>query len=119
MPVRVILYVENHDVFRRVVTTQFLADLEVRTAASIEGAKALLANEAFDCVLVDYDLDDGKGAELVRWCRASGVDVPIIGVSSHEDGNAALLDAGADDICPKARFRELRAMIDRVRHPLS
>jgi DNA-binding response OmpR family regulator len=108
-----LLFVENHEVFRQVVTAQFLSDLEVLPVARIVDARGALARERFDCVLVDYNLDDGKGTELVRWCRALGMGVPIIGVSSDEEGNALLLSAGANDLCPKASFRQLRAVIAR------
>jgi CheY-like chemotaxis protein len=58
----------------------------------------------YDLVLSDYDLDDGKGEEFVRECREACPDVPVIAVSSHEAGNAALLRAGAAAVCGKMEF---------------
>jgi DNA-binding response OmpR family regulator len=109
-----ILFVENHRVFRDLVVSQFLAHHEVHTAETIEAARHLLTAGRFDCVLVDYDLDDGKGDELVRSCRSRDFAGVVIGVSSHDEGNSCLLAAGADAVCPKASFREIEAVIRRV-----
>jgi hypothetical protein len=61
--------------------------------------------------LVDFDLDDGKGEEFVEWARASGFVGRIIGVSSHEAGNDALLRAGADSICLKIHFSQIAKLL--------
>ena len=53
-----------------------------------------LAKGAFDLLLVDYDLDDGKGDVLVKELLASGNTTPIIAVSSHDEGNATLRPSG-------------------------
>src|ERR1051325_5279729 len=109
-----ILFVENHGVFAATVIRQFLSQHSVTVAASLSDARRRLADAAFDLLLVDYDLDDGKGDELVKELHASGSAVKVVGVSSHDEGNTALLQAGAVAVCSKTEFDRIQEVIDRV-----
>lgn len=109
-----ILYVENHDVFAANVIRLFLAQHDVIVVPSIARALEARAAETFDLMLVDFDLDDGKGDALVREVRASGDPVGIVAVSSHDEGNAALVRAGASGICGKMEFNQIQQVIQRV-----
>ena len=103
-----LLLVENHAVFAATVTRQFLAGHDVRIVPSLSDARVALAEtRGFDAVLVDYDLDDGKGEQLVRELVAASWSGRIIAISSHDAGNDALLQAGAHACCPKLRFAEI------------
>jgi len=106
-----ILFVENHPVFVQQVTTLFLAKHQVTVVPSLSGARASLAAQKYDLLLVDYDLDDGKGEELVRELRASDSDIRIIGVSARDEGNESLLKAGANAICSKMDFDRIEELI--------
>ena len=99
-----ILYVENHAVFASNVIRQFLSQHAVTVVPSLAAARVALAAGDFQVALVDYDLDDGKGDELVRETHAQESHTSTIGVSSHDEGNATLLSAGADAACGN-RFR--------------
>jgi len=99
-----ILYVENHAIFAEQVVRQFLTAHRVAVVPSISAARRALLSDGYDLILTDYDLDDGKGDEFVRECRANHPDLPIIAVSSHDSGNAALLRAGASAVCSKMEF---------------
>ncbi len=99
-----LLWVENHAVFARIAGKQFLATHELTIVPSLAAAKIALASATFDAVLVDYDLDDGKGDQLIGFIRQLPVRVAVVATSSHEAGNAALLAAGADTACPKGQF---------------
>jgi DNA-binding response OmpR family regulator len=107
-----ILYVENHPVFADTVTRQFLAKHKVVVVPSIAAAEDELKQSTFDLLLVDYDLDDGKGDVLVR--RVANGKTRIIGVSSHQAGNDALLRAGAQAVCGKMQFDEIETVIQRL-----
>ncbi len=85
---------------------------DVRTVPSLAEAQALFGDAAFDAVLVDYDLDDGKGDAFVRHLVAQRFAGRIIGISSHDDGNRGLLAAGAHAPCPKARFKEISSLLE-------
>ncbi len=82
-----ILYLENHAIFARQVTQQFLRAHRVTVVPTLAAARIELAAGDFDLVLLDYDLDDGKGETFVRECRASHPRLPIVAVSSHEDAD--------------------------------
>ncbi len=99
-----LLWVENHAVFARLAGRQFLAAHELTVVPSLAAARVTLSAGRFDAVLLDYDLDDGKGTELIEFIRQLPERVAVIATSSHEEGNAALLAAGADADCPKTRF---------------
>lgn len=109
-----ILYVENHPVFAKTVVTQFLLGHEVVTVPSVGQARLALAEKSYDLLLVDYDLDDGKGEELVKEIRQSNSTLPIIGVSAHAVGNQALLQAGANAICGKMEFDRIQEIIESL-----
>ena len=106
-----ILYLENQAVFAEQVTRQFLSDHLVTIVPSLSAARILFAANRFDLMLSDYDLDDGKGDEFVRECRAAQPRLPIIAVSSHEAGNAVLVKAGASAVCGKMEFDRIREII--------
>ena len=109
-----ILYVENHALFAANVISQFLSQHSVTVAPSLSAARQALETGSFDLLLVDYDLDDGKGDELVRELNTTGKAVAVIGVSSHEEGNTALLRAGAAAVCSKMQFDRIQSVIDTV-----
>ena len=109
-----ILYVENHSVFAANVTRQFLSQHSVTVVPSLSSARQALANTIYDLLLVDYDLDDGKGDQLLREFQAARRPVLVIGVSSHDEGNAALLKAGAVAICSKMNFERIQTVIESV-----
>jgi len=106
-----ILFVENHPIFVEQVTTLFLTAHQVAVVPSLSSARASLTADKYDLLLVDYDLDDGKGEELVRELRAAGSKIRIIGVSAREEGNASLLKAGANAICSKMEFDRIHELI--------
>ena len=115
-----VLYAKNDGVFAAVVVSEFLADHDVTVVPTIRQAIARAATESFDAVLVDYDLDDGKGTSIVRAVRSHGFRGRIVAVSSHEPGNAALREAGADAVCSKLAFAHIAehltaATLDRLK----
>ena len=111
---RRILYVENHAIFAEQVCRQFLSAHEVKVVSSLAAARKVLVGEKFDLLIADYDLDDGKGDELVRACRVLHPDLKIIAASSHDAGNAALLKAGASAVCGKMEFNGIQAVIESL-----
>jgi DNA-binding response OmpR family regulator len=102
-----LLLLENHGTFAATVSAAFLAEHEVVVVGSVLNALDLVRREAFDAVLVDFDLDDAKGDVFVSRVRKMGLAFPIVAVSALDDGNRALLTAGANAICAKANFRRI------------
>jgi len=112
-----ILFVENHDKFASVVTKRFLGGHSVTTVPNLANAWTELGSSKFEVVLIDYDLDDGTGDQLVRQIRAASLPVKIVAVSSHDRGNNALIAAGADAICSKMEFSGIGAVLDALIGP--
>ncbi len=108
-----ILFVENHQAFAETVIPQFLADHEVTLVSTVAEAKSVLSR-VFDAVLVDYDLPDGKGTDVVRALRAIGFRGRVVAVSAREEGNGELRAAGADVTCAKSDFRTITAALSET-----
>jgi len=75
---------------------------QVRTAASVAEARALLRHALVDLVLLDLGLPDGSGDTLLAELRQHR-STPVLVISAHQsDGRKiGLLDAGADDYLTK------------------
>lgn len=106
-----ILFVENHVRFARITRLHFLSDHEVAVVPSLNAAREQLQNSSFDIVLLDFDLDDGKGVELFAVIENLAVRPYVVAISSHADGNALLKKAGADEICPKNEFHKIEFVL--------
>jgi DNA-binding response OmpR family regulator len=109
-----ILFVENHSEFVAIAIREFFADASVRVAASVEQAKKEMATTTFDVILVDYDLEDGKGTQVIEHARRKEENTPIIAISSHPFGNQRLLASGADAVCAKTHFRGIKKVLDKL-----
>lgn len=109
-----ILFVENHEAFSKAVTKEFLHEHEVIVVVSNKEAISVFRSDIFDLVLSDYDLDDGKGDQVVSEIREVNSNIPIIAVSSHDEGNNAMLAAGANAICGKMKFRNINQVIEEI-----
>lgn len=109
-----ILFVDNHPEFTASVVGLFLAPHEVVVVPTVAAARNHIESETFDVVLVDYDLDDGKGDELIRWIRAGGASTKLVAVSARDTGNDALVAAGADAVCAKLDFAKIAAVLQQV-----
>ncbi|MBL4845077.1 MAG: response regulator [Planctomycetes bacterium] len=113
MPPRLeILYVEDHTIFADQVIKTLLGDHEVTLVPSLALAREAAAGFGHDLLLVDYDLEDGKGAELVRELRRKGFPGLIVAVSAHDEGNEALIRAGANAVCAKRDMPTLGRVLD-------
>jgi DNA-binding response OmpR family regulator len=106
-----ILFVENHSIFAKQVIDCFLSAHQVTVAPSLAAAREELNMNDYDVMLVDFDLDDGKGEKLIRELRARKSTLRIIGVSAHARGNTALLAAGADAVCSKMNFDQIQEIL--------
>lgn len=109
-----LLYVENHPHFSKAVIANFLGGFDVSLVTSVKAASQLSPFEDFSAILVDFDLNDGKGDELVRTIRACNSYTPIVACSSHEAGNAKLMEAGATEVCGKMDFSKIQAVLERL-----
>lgn len=71
---------------------------------------------AYDCIIVDINLPDGSGLELLREIRArSEIPVVMISGAGDADSRADAISVGADDYVMKPfSVKELRARVHRI-----
>lgn len=69
----------------------------VRVAADLAGARDLLLAGQFDLALVDMQLPDGTGIELIHWMRAHvpAVQAVVVSAFAEEEAIFSALRAGA------------------------
>jgi len=79
-----ILVVEDDEVFSRLLTMH-LEDLghAVKAAPSLDQARDILASSTADAILLDQQLPDGYGLDLLKEIKAEP-DAPPAGDRSHE-----------------------------------
>jgi two-component system KDP operon response regulator KdpE len=118
-----VLVVDDQPSFRRVLRTSLGANgFAVEEARSGEEAVTILAQCAFDLVLLDINMPGIGGLEACREIRAQlpKVGIVMVTVQDGESEMVRALEAGADDYITKPiRFRELvarlRAVLRRLR----
>jgi DNA-binding response OmpR family regulator len=112
-----ILYVENSARFAQIVTRRYLTEHEVNVVPGLAAARAALAQSSFEAILLDYDLDDGKGDALVFDLQNLAPRPFVVAASSHQGGNDALMAAGADVVCGKMQFSNIEAVLAALPKP--
>lgn len=109
-----ILFVDNHPEFTSTVIGCFLREDDVVVVPTVAAAKDHVQASSFDVVLVDYDLDDGKGDEFLRWLRAIDANAKVVAVSARDLGNEALVAAGANSVCSKTSFARIQCVLKQL-----
>ncbi|HXG54100.1 MAG TPA: response regulator [Vicinamibacterales bacterium] len=104
-PLRILLVdddgVDRLAVKRLLKQTRF--DIVADERSDRAGALAAIGPEAYDCVLVDYNLPGTDGVEVLSELRAKGATVPVIALTGQGDEEVAvaLMKAGAVDYLNK------------------
>ena len=88
---------------------------KVTEAASGAEAMNILGREEFDVAVLDLQLPDHSGLEVLRWARAAEIDTELIVLTGHADVESAVeaMRLGAYDFitkpCKNAELREVVA----------
>lgn len=87
----------------------------VETASNGRDGLQLMQNFSFDLVLLDWQLPDINGLEILTTYRSSGGTIPIIFLTGKKDvdDKESGLDAGADDYLTKPF--DVRELLARMR----
>ncbi len=115
-----VLVVEDEEPIRQMIAFNLMrAGYEVNEAGDCHDARASIADDRPDLVLVDWMLPDSSGLELTRMLRQDETykDLPIIMLTARaEERDKVLgLDGGADDYMTKPfSGRELVSRINAV-----
>lgn len=84
---------------KSLVADGYLCDV----SASIKDANDLLLNAVYDLLILDWNLPDGEGVELLKTIRKYDNNTPILMLSARVDvyDKVIALDNGADDYLSK------------------
>jgi DNA-binding NarL/FixJ family response regulator len=121
---RKILIIDDHALIRDGVKSaiEALGFSEVSEAASRSEAFAQLAHKNPDVIIVDINLPDGHGLEIVQWARknSSTIAIIVLTLSADQRVMAAAASAGASAFISKsAPISELIfAIKSAIRAPL-
>jgi two-component system sensor histidine kinase HydH len=101
-----VLMVEDNASHAEMIADELEASLPgwaVHQAGTLAEARAKLRARAFDLLMFDFRLPDGDGIELLREVRGSGVEAPIVFVTTASSAKLAVdaMKLGADDYLVK------------------
>ncbi|WP_282121206.1 response regulator transcription factor [Ruegeria atlantica] len=98
-----LLVEDNLDLANAISSRMQLDGHVVDHAANLEDARAFVATEEYDLILLDIMLPDGDGREFLRQHRASRLDTPVIVLTARSQVSDRIgsLDLGADDYVTK------------------
>ena len=113
-----ILIVEDEVQMVENMTKNLLAEgYLVETASNFVQAQERIGVYEYDCILLDINLPDGNGLELLKIIKEKCLQDGVIIVSARDslDDKLEGLDLGADDYLPKPfHMAELRARVKAV-----
>ncbi len=96
--------VHDRRILRRLIKRSTM-DISFEEATDVSSALKLLAVEAFDCLLIDYQLPDGSGVDLLQRLKAKGFSGPIPAIMLSEQPTDDLvrsaMDTGVHDFLSK------------------
>jgi DNA-binding NarL/FixJ family response regulator len=105
--VKRVLLIEDHALFREslALLLEWRLGLESIEAGSLaEGRRVLSAvKDMADLAIIDLDLPDGDGSELIEHLHETEPDVPILAFTANRSlvRRARALEAGADEVVAK------------------
>jgi DNA-binding NarL/FixJ family response regulator len=107
-----ILVVEDHDFMRRSYKTFFQLedDIEVEWMVETGGeAQEVLRDNRPDLAVVDMDLPDMDGSDVIRTCREADPPIPALVVSGHNQTEVInrALEAGAQGYVIKGNAQHI------------
>jgi two-component system response regulator AtoC len=113
-----VLIVDDDAEIRRVLRAVLVdTGTEVAEAASATEGMARLGREDFDVALLDIQMPDQSGLDVLRWARAAALDTELIVLTGHADVETAVeaMRLGACDFVTKpCRNVELRQAVTQA-----
>jgi two-component system response regulator TctD len=111
---RLLLVEDTPDVAEAIVASFTRRGDAIDNAGTVADARDALAVQAYDVVILDMNLPDGCGAEILRDLRRAGNATPVLMLTARieVEDRVAALDTGADDYLVKPfDLRELEARV--------
>jgi two-component system, NtrC family, response regulator AtoC len=112
-----VLIVDDDVEVRGLLAAVLASDTGASVSEAASGAEGMarLGHEEFDVAVVDVQLPDHSGLEILRWARAAEIDTELIVLTGHADVETAVqaMRLGAYDFiakpCKNAELREVVA----------
>ena len=118
MPKKHILYIEDHEDTRELVSFVLQQrEYEVTTSSTISNGVKLASENSYDLYLLDSLLPDGSGLELCRQIRQFDGHTPILfySAAAHEMDRELALNSGAQGYLTKPTLNtELCDLVSRL-----
>src|SRR5438309_2436382 len=113
------LMIVDDDAEMRTLLAEYFRRLGFEVAEKENGAAALqtVANDHFDCFILDVAMPEMSGIDLLKKMRDRGIDTPALFLTAHDllDDKVAGFEAGADDYLAKPFSpRELEYRIEAL-----
>jgi len=113
-----ILIVDDDEGVRRALADRVrFWEHAVDDAPDLAAARAALARRGYDVVLLDLQLPDGSGLDLLKEIRAGEAPVDVVMLTAHgsiESAVAAIRGGAADFLGKPTDFELLRAALERI-----
>ena len=109
---RILLLEDDHRLSKELKANFEELGHRVTLESSVKAARQRNENEAFEIMILDFDLPDGSGIQFCRQLRDRGSRIPILILSGQvdEDSMESAFEAGANDFIRKPfSLRELNA----------
>jgi DNA-binding NarL/FixJ family response regulator len=111
-----LLCVEDDELVGRALTTSLSRKIGVDWAMSIAEGKRLLGKHDYLGCMLDVELPDGSGLDLLGWIRQERMDLPALVMTGHSDRmlvNRATV-FGAEFAFKPDLFASVHAFVDRI-----
>ncbi len=115
------LIVDDHEMFRMglgALLGQMSLDFDIHEEGTLQGGMEYVKNNAcIDLILVDFNLPDGNGLQLVRQLKDTHLHCKVILMSGHENQDLAVeaLVAGANGFLPKSyASSEVKSALSKI-----
>lgn len=114
---KILVIEDEQEMLQNIQQTLEKENYVVETARNLRGAMEKIGVYDYDCILLDLNLPDGNGLELLKYLKEEGISDGIIIVSANSSLEDKLegLNLGADDYLPKPfHMAELHARVKAV-----
>jgi two-component system response regulator TctD len=111
---RILIIEDATDMAEAISTRMARSGMACDLAETIAAAEAFLAVQQYDALVLDINLPDGLGTDLLRDLRSKGDRTPVLMLTAlfSVDDRVSALDLGADDYLVKPfDHRELEARL--------
>lgn len=111
---RILLAEDTGDVAEAIVASLARAGFACDVGATLADAEGCLQVQAYDAIILDINLPDGDGRDLLRAMRRRGDRTPVLMLTARFEVSARIgaLNEGADDYLVKPfDLRELEARV--------